>query len=64
MMGQKGGKAEALHVSTEETGSARSDLQMTPERMLDLARKAAELVVERVQNLPEENAWEGNSNRN
>ena len=35
------------------------DLQMTPEAMLDLARRTAELVVERTGKLPEENAWDG-----
>ena len=34
-------------------------LQMAPELMLDLARKAAELVVERIENLPGEDAWDG-----
>ena len=44
----------------ERTSSeAIDDLQMAPELMLDLARKAAELVVKRVDNLPGENAWEG-----
>ena len=37
----------------------RDDLQMTPEAMLDLARRTAELVVERTGKLPEENAWDG-----
>ena len=37
----------------------RDDLQMTPEAMLDLARRTAELVVERTGELPEENAWDG-----
>ena len=37
----------------------QSDLQMPPELMLDLARKAAELAVERIVNLPGETAWEG-----
>ena len=37
----------------------RDDLQMTPEAMLDLARRTAELVVERTRKLPEENAWDG-----
>ena len=32
---------------------------MAPELMLDLARKAAELVVARIEGLPKENAWEG-----
>ena len=34
-------------------------LQMDPETMLELARKAAELVVARIDRLPEENAWDG-----
>ena len=38
---------------------AVGDLQMPPEQMLDLARRAAELVVERIESLPGENAWEG-----
>ena len=37
----------------------RDDLQMTPDAMLDLARRTAELVVERTGKLPEENAWDG-----
>ena len=41
----------------------RSDLQMTPETMLDLARRAAEIVVKRIESLPEENAWEGDFQR-
>ena len=32
---------------------------MSPEAMLDLARKAAELLVARAENLPEEGAWDG-----
>ena len=36
-----------------------SDLQMTPELMLDLARKTAELVVEWSEGLSEKDAWEG-----
>ena len=38
------------------SSEAIDDLQMAPELMLDLARKAAELVVKRVDNLPGENA--------
>ena len=37
----------------------RNGLQMAPQRMLDLACKAAELVVDRIQKLPGETAWEG-----
>ncbi len=32
---------------------------MEPEQMLELARRAAELVVQRIENLPGEGAWEG-----
>ena len=35
------------------------DLQMSRTQMLDLGRKALELVVERMESLPGENAWEG-----
>ena len=45
--------------STETCREARGDLQMAPELMLDLARKAAELVVERIEGLPGEHAWDG-----
>ena len=37
----------------------RDDLAMEPEQMLDLARRTAELLVKRIQDLPEENAWDG-----
>ena len=42
-----------------EGANACAGLQMTPELMLDLARKAAELVVEWSEGLPEKDAWEG-----
>ena len=38
---------------------SRNTLAMTPDVMLALARKAAELVVERIENLPRGNAWDG-----
>ncbi len=38
---------------------ARDGLSMAPELMLDLARKAAEILVERIEGLPKESAWEG-----
>lgn len=38
---------------------AADGLQMAPEVMLDLARKAAELLVNRTQSLPGEGAWDG-----
>ena len=37
----------------------RDGLTMTPELMLDLARRTAELLVERIEGLPGETAWEG-----
>ncbi len=47
-------------VSSSEAGSEACDgLQMAPELMLDLARRAAELVVERFESLSEGDAWEG-----
>ena len=39
--------------------NARSELEMAPELMLDLARQTAELLVGRIQRLPEESAWDG-----
>ena len=39
----------------------RSELEMSPERMMASAQRAAELVIERIQNLPEEPAWRGGS---
>ncbi len=36
-----------------------TSLQMSPEQMLELANKTAELLVERVKNLPEMTVWEG-----
>ena len=38
---------------------AAGDLQMSREQMLDLGQKALELVVDRIESLPGENAWEG-----
>ena len=35
------------------------DLQMSREHMLDLGRKVLDLVVQRIESLPGENAWEG-----
>ena len=39
----------------------RSELEMSPEEMMASALRAAELVIERVQNLPNEPAWRGGS---
>ena len=38
---------------------AAADLRMSRGQMLDLGQKALELVVERIESLPGENAWEG-----
>ena len=51
----RSGKESAADAGRE----VRDGLQMPPERMLDLARKAAELLVARIESLPGENAWEG-----
>ena len=50
--------------SKETTGSetpntSDGSLQMAPPEMLDLARRAAELLVERIESLPGEGAWDG-----
>ena len=42
-------------------GARRSELELPSEEMLALARRAAELIVERIQRLPEEPAWRGGS---
>ena len=44
---------------SEKESGASTALQMAPELMLDLARKAAEILVERTEHLPGEDAWEG-----
>ena len=38
---------------------AADELTLSPDEMLDLANKVAELLVERIKTLPEEDAWEG-----
>ncbi len=48
-----------LPKNTGPNAGVRSDLSMAPETMLDLARRVAELVVTRIENLPEETAWDG-----
>ena len=57
------GREETPFTSPEhESGAgdeAHDGLRMAPELMLDLARKAAELLVERIEGLPKESAWEG-----
>ncbi|MYE04270.1 MAG: aminotransferase class V-fold PLP-dependent enzyme [Bacteroidetes bacterium SB0662_bin_6] len=54
-MGQVSDKRAVADASSE----VRGDLRMSPEMMLDLARCVAELVVERIEGLPGENAWDG-----
>lgn len=44
-------------------GGVKGDLSMSPEQMLELARQTAELVVQRIENLPGEGAWEGEFRR-
>ena len=64
---RSGRQQEASHALTgnetesdaEVLGEGRKDLQMEPGQMLDLARQAAELLVERIARLPGENAWDG-----
>ena len=51
-------QSEEAHATSARV-EAGDGLQMPPERMLDLARTTAELVVERVAGLRRENAWEG-----
>ena len=51
-----------MNTKKSTQGRAREEfnnLQMDPGTMLDLARKAAELIVARIDGLPEENAWDG-----
>ena len=43
----------------EASGPGGDDLRMAPEEMLDLARRAAEILVERIEKLPELGAWDG-----
>jgi aromatic-L-amino-acid/L-tryptophan decarboxylase len=42
-------------------GAVRSELELTPERMLELAELASRLIVERHERLPAEPAWRGGS---
>ena len=43
----------------EPSAETLDGLQMAPEAMLELANKTAELIVERIRNLPDEQAWDG-----
>lgn len=42
-------------------GAVRSELELTPERMMELAELASRLIVERHERLPDEPAWRGGS---
>ena len=63
------GKEEAPGTVKENEKAAEAcnegcgDLRMAPDLMLDLARKAAELLVARIENLPGEGAWDGEFRR-
>ena len=52
-------KTPSSLTESEKESGASTALQMAPELMLDLARKAAEILVERIEHLPGEDAWEG-----
>jgi aromatic-L-amino-acid decarboxylase len=52
---EKKGTARAARAE----GTARSELELPSEEMLLLARRAAEIVVERLERLPSEPAWRG-----
>lgn len=58
MTEKTGSKTETRSASAKGSESC-GDLQMAPELMMELACKAAELVVERINGLPREDAWEG-----
>ena len=61
-MGQPGEKRTPAQAAAPPTGApdeVHDDLGMAPELMLELARRAAELVVARIRDLPGENAWDG-----
>ena len=67
MKGRSKERREASDASTrsayEPSGDTREEirdgLRMAPELMLDLARRAEELVVERIEGLPGKGAWDG-----
>ncbi len=67
VLGRSKEKREVADASTRSTDEPSGDtreeirdgLQMAPELMLDLARRAAELVVERIEGLPGGDAWDG-----
>ena len=57
-----GAAGSASHGGAPRAGaepSPNNGLQMSPEQMLDLGRQALDLIVNRIENLPDEGAWEG-----
>ena len=57
-MAEPGARKEEGAAASNESGVAEG-LQMAPALMRDLAHQAAEFLVERIENLPEKGAWEG-----
>ena len=56
---ERGRGTPSAPAESEKKSGAGDALQMTPEQMLDLAHKAAEILVERTERLPRDDAWEG-----
>ena len=56
---EKSGETHSASTESEKKSGAGSDLQMAPKLMRDLARQAAEILVERIERLPGDDAWEG-----
>ena len=50
-------------VITDDSDKTEGSLRMSPEQMLDLANQTAELIVRRIENLPNEGAWVGEFRR-
>ena len=55
--GTRAGSGDDRNAASDTEGAG--GLRMPRAQMLDLARKAAEIVVDRMESLPGENAWEG-----
>ena len=72
-MSAHSGSDGSLPAASSETGSnvpkggfdrdGRNGLQMAPGLMLDLAHQVAELLVDRIRDLPREDAWDGEFSR-
>lgn len=56
-------KQKETRPNSSPSDDSVSGLRMKPEEMLDLAQQAAELLVERIGNLPGENVWDGDFQR-